>query len=274
MSSNPIKFRMQIFFIIFAIVLFTGTFGFMITEKLSFADAVYFTIVTVSTVGYGDVHPTSSASKIITIVLIIMGVGTFVGFIGNATELILYKREKHNRLKKINMVTGVFFSELGTRLLSLFCKVDNNLHTVREKLIIKKDSPDAHFMDLSDQLMHYKSKINAGALDLNGLRKLLNDKKDFILRLLENPHLIEDEAFTGILWAVLHLAEELNFRDDFEKLPETDINHLSGDIERVYNLIIVQWVEYMKHLKEMYPYLFSLSIRINPFDREASVVIK
>jgi len=35
-----------------------------------------------------------------------------------------------------------------------------------------------------------------------------------------------------------------------------------------------QWLDYMKHLKNNYPFLFSFAIRTNPFDTEASPVVK
>jgi hypothetical protein len=40
-----------------------------------------------------------------------------------------------------------------------------------------------------------------------------------------------------------------------------------------HSLLISQWVDYMKHLKKNYPYLFSLAIRINPFNPDASAVV-
>jgi hypothetical protein len=40
-----------------------------------------------------------------------------------------------------------------------------------------------------------------------------------------------------------------------------------------HSLLISQWVDYMKHLKKNYPYLFSLAIRINPFIPDASAVV-
>jgi hypothetical protein len=70
------------------------------------------------------------------------------------------------------------------------------------------------------------------------------------------------------------LAGELANRDNVQKLSETDYEHLSNDIKRAYILLISQWLDYMKHLKNRYPYLFSLAIRINPFKKEASAEIK
>ncbi|MDP2044073.1 MAG: hypothetical protein Q8K15_02750, partial [Candidatus Omnitrophota bacterium] len=59
-----------------------------------------------------------------------------------------------------------------------------------------------------------------------------------------------------------------------EKLPDTDYQHLSGDIIRVYQQLILQWLDYMKHLKQDYPYLFSLATRMNPFDVNVSVEVR
>jgi hypothetical protein len=57
------------------------------------------------------------------------------------------------------------------------------------------------------------------------------------------------------------------------ELPASDYGHLSGDIKRVYGLLIAEWLAYMKHLKDKYPYLFSLAVRTNPFDAAASVIV-
>ena len=57
------------------------------------------------------------------------------------------------------------------------------------------------------------------------------------------------------------------------KLPESDYEHLKLDTERVYNLLIYEWLQYMEHLMNNYPYLFSLALRTNPFDPDAKVEI-
>jgi hypothetical protein len=91
---------------------------------------------------------------------------------------------------------------------------------------------------------------------------------------LENPVLLEHESFTELLRAVFHLTEELAVREDLQKLPHTDYAHLAGDITRSYVLLVHEWLDYMKHLKDNYPYLFSLAMRTNPFDQNASVIVK
>jgi len=94
-----------------------------------------------------------------------------------------------------------------------------------------------------------------------------------MVRLLENPVILEHQSFTGLLQSVFHLTEELERRKNLDALPAADIEHLAGDINRVYRLISGEWLSYMKYLKNNYPYLFSLAIRTNPFDENASAVI-
>ena len=52
------------------LVIVTGTVGYMFLEHYSFLDALYMTMITVSTIGYGEVHPLNDAGRIFNIVLI------------------------------------------------------------------------------------------------------------------------------------------------------------------------------------------------------------
>ena len=65
----------------------------------------------------------------------------------------------------------------------------------------------------------------------------------------------------------------LVYREDFAGLPAADLQHLAQDLRRAFHLLVLEWLAYMQHLKSDYPYLFSLAIRTNPFDPEASPVI-
>lgn len=59
----------------FLVVQIIGIIGYMLIENLSFFDALYFTVVTVATVGYGDIVPKTLAGRLFTMALIISGVG-------------------------------------------------------------------------------------------------------------------------------------------------------------------------------------------------------
>jgi voltage-gated potassium channel len=270
---HEVRRRLQIFLALFFLVTGIGTFGFMILEDLSFADAFYYNIVTISTVGYGDIHPTNQASRMLAVLLIVMGGATFLGVIANATEMLILRRESQNRIRKINMVLGIFFSEVGYKLLGLFSSHDHVISAVRENLLVTSNWTESHFTNALRIIKGYEAEINGVELDLKELSAFLKSKRDFLLGLLENPMLIEHEDFSEALLSVFHLLDELSSRNDLKALPDSDIKHLAGDINRVYKKLIVQWVIYMRHLKGEYPYLFSLAIRINPFNKNASPVV-
>jgi len=67
------------------------------------------------------------------------------------------------------------------------------------------------------------------------------------------------------MWALFHLTEELAIRKNVLNLTDNDLQHIEVDFERVYSLLIIEWLSYMKHLKGDYPFLFSFAIRTNPF---------
>jgi hypothetical protein len=191
--------------------------------------------------------------------------------------LVLHKllghREKQKLLNKLNMVIGAFYSEVGTKLLSLFASFDASSSEIAKELVIKDEWSPKDFLKMRERFKAYDCPINSQKGNLVELKDFLHSKRGFLLNLLENPNVLEHEEFTNLLWAVFHLAEELIHRRSLEKLPEADFNHLAGDIKRVYILLISQWLDYMKHLKNAYPYLFSLALRTNPFDKEATVEV-
>jgi hypothetical protein len=248
--------------------------GFMVVEHLPFLDALYFTIVTVGTVGYGDIHPVTAAGKALAILIIVMGVGTFLGVIATATETMLNRRELQARLEKLNVVIGAFYSEVGTALLRTFTNASPNPDAFCSDLIVSNSWTDADFARVRGKLSAFDYKVEIGRVDLRALREFLLQRRGFMVNLLENPTLPEHEAFTSLLWSVFHLAEELSYRDNPAALPDSDLAHLAHDMKRAYAFLGVQWLDYMKHLKEAYPYLFSLAMRMNPFDKDASPVVQ
>ena len=187
---------------------------------------------------------------------------------------LLSEREKRTRLEKLNMVIGAFFSEVGTRLIAYFSDFDPKLDKIRKELIVANDWSEHEFSRVSKRLKNYDYGVEIQKVELEDLANYLTGKRDFLLRLLENPTLLEHESFTDLLRAVFHLTEELANREDLTQLPDTDYQHLAGDMKRAYVLLVHQWFDYMKHLKDNYPYLFSLAMRANPFDQDASPIVK
>ncbi|MDD1682357.1 MAG: potassium channel family protein [Methanoregula sp.] len=273
MMNFYLSLRMRVYLSILLCVVIAGTIGLMVFEQLPPLDAFYFLIVTIATVGYGDIHPVTPAGKILVMVIILTGVGCFVGVAANSIESMIDERERKTRIEKLNMIIGTFFSEVGTKLIKKICTHDPAIEEIRNALIVSGTWTDAEFSRARVVLENHKYDLDNRSVSLEEMHAFLTHHKGFLLALLENPQLIEHDSFTPLLQALFHLTEELMARERLTGLPATDYAHLSGDIKRVYRLLILEWLTYMQYLKQNYPYLFSLAMRQNPFDKNASVIV-
>jgi voltage-gated potassium channel len=268
---NSKQFRFLLLIPLAAVII--GTAGFMLLEKLSFLDALYFTLTTIATVGYGDITPATSSGKILAIFIIITGIGSFLTLLTSATQWLVQRRQVALNHDRINMLVGVFFTEAGNELLRMFTGYDPNIGTVRHDFLVTADWKPDKFRELKQRLENYEYKIDPALIDLDRLYAFLRSQGDFMLRQLENADLIEYESFTGLLWAAVHLRDELAARPGLKNLPLTDIAHLSVDSKRVYSMLTQQWIDYLQFLKVKYPFLFSLALRTNPFVENPSAVV-
>ena len=189
-------------------------------------------------------------------------------------DQVLAMREKRILMEKLNIVIGSFFSEVGKGLLMQFSAFDPQVEKIKQNLIVTDRWSAEQFLNLSDQLKQYTYDIEIEKSDLSSLRETLIKHRGFLLRLLENQNLLEHDTFTNLLMAVFHLTEELESRTDVRQLSKADQRHLAMDMRRAYSLMVLEWLNYMKHLRENYPYLFSFSMRTNPFDSNATPEIR
>lgn len=83
-------------------ILTCSTFFYHYVEGWSYIDSLYFSVVTVTTVGYGDFHPTTDLSKLFTIFLVLFGAGLGVYIISTfAASLIEGRQRRSSLLHKI-----------------------------------------------------------------------------------------------------------------------------------------------------------------------------
>jgi hypothetical protein len=186
---------------------------------------------------------------------------------------LMQRRARDTMLNKLNMIIGAFYSECGTDLLARMADLDSDLGEVRGDLVPTMKWVPKDYERAKQAFRDHKPAIKLSPGDLVALRERLDVEKGYMLGLLGNQALLEHETFTDLLWAVTHVTEELHARGDFEHLPATDRAHLVGDVRRAYTLLGVQWIDYLRHLQTQYPFLFSLAIRTNPLDPDASVTV-
>jgi hypothetical protein len=188
-------------------------------------------------------------------------------------ERVLARREMQAKLEKLNMVVGAFFSELGNHLLQDLLKRFDNRLEISSHLNVSETWTKKDFQKAVAFADHLKVEVDCRNIDLGGLKAFLAQKREFLLTLLENPSLLEHDRFTDLLWAVTHLDEELEARPSLTALPDKDLEHLAGDIRRMYDHLASEWLDYVQHLKSRYPYLFSLVLRTHPFQEQQSPII-
>ena len=73
---------------------------------------------------------------------------------------ILSSREKRALLHKLNMVIGIFFSEVGTRLLAIFSDSDPNLSRIKNDLVVTSGWHEEAFNKVNKKLRNYKYNID------------------------------------------------------------------------------------------------------------------
>ena len=86
-----------------------GSAGYMLIEGWSFMDAFYMTIITLATVGYGEVHKVDLGGRLFTVVLILLGVGYFLYVAGHIIQflvegrirLVLGRRKLDNQINRL-----------------------------------------------------------------------------------------------------------------------------------------------------------------------------
>ena len=188
-------------------------------------------------------------------------------------ERLLEEREKRSILQKLNMVIGAFFSEIGTRLLGDMTPAVEGMDEVRRHLSIRAQWKKGDFASAIEFARGFQYKIGPLRIDLLQLRDLLVSKREFMVRLLENPNLLEHQRFTDLLWAIFHLTEELAARPALPNLSENDMRHIAEDMRRAYSQLGAEWLAYAQHLQTAYPFLFSLVVRTHPMQEHPSAAI-
>ncbi len=153
-------------------------------------------------------------------------------------DQMLEARERQQRIEKLNMVVGTFFSTLGTPLLDLLVRADPDIGTLRSRLIVRDNWRKNDFAEMKPVMHAYSCSVDIDRIDLYTTKDFLLKNEDFMLRLVENPMVFEHESFTDLILAISHLTEELKARGNLTGHPDDDTGHLATDLKRIYSRLI------------------------------------
>ena len=140
--NNPLL-RFRLAALLLALVIAYGIGGYVVIERWNLLDAFYMTIITISTVGYTELHPLSIAGRIFTTSLIIVGVGTMLFGFGVFAETLadnsfgIFGRQRQmeaklNALRDHFIVCG--YGRIGTQIVIEFEK-----HNVAYVIVERND---------------------------------------------------------------------------------------------------------------------------------------
>ncbi|MFL0193999.1 hypothetical protein ACJDU8_00110 [Clostridium sp. WILCCON 0269] len=171
-------------------------------------------------------------------------------------EKIVERHSRLERLSKLNMLVGLFFSDIGFALLKLIVAGDEKVKYL-----------ELNFNDLEyckNKIRNYNYDIDFEQINYTEIKKIVIGGRDILSKLISNENILEHEIFSDLLMVLMHLRDEMIFIDHKE-LTQDDYNHLKGDIIRVYEALTLQWINYLFHLKQFYPYQYNSVIKYNPF---------
>lgn len=180
-------------FVLFFGLLALGVSGYMVIEGWPFMDALYMTVITIATVGYGEVHKVSAAGQIFTVLLIFLGVGFFLYVVGNAVQFLVEGRIRHvlgrrildkqiSKLKDHFIVCG--YGRMGRALCSYLTQ--KNLNVV----VIEQNTKRVPVMD-EDGILYLVGEatdeailIKAGIKSARGIISVLGTDADNVFLVL------------------------------------------------------------------------------------------
>lgn len=173
--------------IMLATILSFGTFGYMFIEHSSFIDSLYMTMITISTIGYGEIFPLSTMGRIFTMVLILVGVGFVMFMFSKITEAVVggELRALYGRLNMKNKVFGLTdhyiicgFGRIGRVICHLLKEADKAFVVIENNPEVIQELADLNYLFLDGEASSDDTLLEAGVERAKGLISVVSTDAD------------------------------------------------------------------------------------------------
>jgi voltage-gated potassium channel len=173
--------------IMLIVVLSFGTSGYMFLEHSSFMDSLYMTMITISTIGYGEIFPLSTKGRIFTMVLILVGVGLVMFMFSKITEAVvegelraiygrLNMKKKVTELNDHYIICG--FGRIGRVICDLLKEANKPFVVVENSPKVIRELSDLNYLFLDGEASSDEMLLKAGVKRAKGLISVVSSDAD------------------------------------------------------------------------------------------------
>ncbi len=259
--------RLGLLVVMMATFVLVAAVVFMITEDLTPMQACYYAVVTVSTVGYGDIHPKTHLGMILSVVMILGGVGIFTGSVAIITNAIISSRDREAAKAKVRLLSEIFVRSIAIHLLEQFTASNPRAERLQSKMAAVQSLSLVDFKKAENELEKRDFCIELENLDSSELSAFLKSQSQVFLILLGSPSISESLGLTSILRRTYHLA--LTLKRPIHEMSSDLASALRENLQEVYHDLTLIWLDYMSNLAREYPDAAHHLESISPFRRGA-----
>ncbi|WP_339137525.1 MAG: potassium channel protein [Candidatus Electrothrix sp. GW3-4] len=169
------------------VLLVIGPAGYMFLEDTCFLDGLYLTIITISTVGYGDIAPITSGGRLFTVLLIFSGVGYVMYMFSQITEAMVEgglqrfveRRKMHKKMTRLHdhyIVCG--FGRIGQEICSILRENNRPFVVIENEDEVIREIDDLGYIELQGDASDDDILLAAGIKNARGLVAVVSTDAD------------------------------------------------------------------------------------------------
>lgn len=169
------------------LILFLGPIGYMLLENTSFLDGLYLTVITITTVGYGDIVPIHPSGRLFTVLLVFSGVGYVMYLFGTITDAmveggwrkIVERRKMHKKIAQLHdhyIVCG--FGRIGMEICSILQENNRPFVVIERDEDVVKEIEGLGYFELMGEASDDDILLDAGIKQARGLIAVVSSDAD------------------------------------------------------------------------------------------------